>query len=306
MCFSSSSPVTWLPRNSKYSFTTTYFFAGPSSSSKYGDSATKKLIISSMLKLLNVQPIMVTASVLVLNLDPLHFCVLDISDALKLSLHSIFALNFLRFSIIAVNAVMICSNMKFVLIVFISSLKIQLNIFFLLLKHAKFILEQRIRFVQRIEFLVKIHLCLKLAGQRGAACQELGSISLLFIGQLILIFSNFATLRFYNVLPFAAYQFYPSVSIVALAIASLTLPVTQKLAENSKEVLRMLDASVLVGGSWNVKALKRKIRSMQPYSLCAVLGGIKICLNRDTKRQYFQTGINYTINLLLGLERKSD
>lgn len=252
---------------------------------------------------MDIYPIIVTASVISLHLDPLYFAVVDLSDFFQLSHRAHFTLHFLRFFIIAGNTVMICSTLKMVLISFMSRLKIQLNIFSLLLKHAKIILSQRIRFVPRIEFLVKIHLSLQIAGQQVAPFQELGTIALMLVGQLIFVFSNFATLRFYNVLPLAAYQFYPSVSIVVGTIVSLTLPVAQKLAEDSKEVLRILDASVVVGGSnGRLIALKRKIRSTQPHKLNAAFGGVKLFLNRETKREYFQTGINNTINLLLGVE----
>ncbi|OXA54511.1 hypothetical protein Fcan01_10790, partial [Folsomia candida] len=191
---------------------------------------------------------LVLASNMLMHLDPLYPVVTDISSFLRLTFPAMMVLHVLRFIIVVINVFEICSIFSFVILFFLSGLHVMDKILSILVEQSKRIVLSRQKGdnMNKIEYLLRTHVHLQLAYKPIARYQELGTIALMLVGLLVFIFSNFATLRFYKLLPFMVFAFYPSVSAVVGVIVNLTLPYTHKLYEDSMEILRLLGAGCAV------------------------------------------------------------
>lgn len=236
-----------------------------------------------------------------LSLDGLYYMVQDASNVFQLPFRVTIFLHTIRFLIRLIISVEISSIAAFVVLSFIS--------FLLMVKHVLKILLQETKIMTncvtskyigvRIEYLLRTHIRLQIAMKKFALFQELGTLALMLMGLLVFVFANFATLRFYRFLPFAVFTFFPSISAMVGLVVNLTLPYTHEIFENSIEFGRILRVSM---GNGEVKYFKRKISSVRAVRWYAGINGNNIfCLNRETKVQYFQNVVNYTITLLLGV-----
>ncbi|OXA53854.1 hypothetical protein Fcan01_10792 [Folsomia candida] len=241
---------------------------------------------------------------MLMSWDSMYLVVTDISSVLNLTFPAMMALHVLRYVVVIMNVFEICSIFSFLILLFLSGLRVMNNILSTLLLQSKGIglSRQKIDHVDRIHCLLRTHIHLQLAYKPIARYQELGTIALMLVGLFAFVFSNFATLRFYKLLPFMVFVFNPSVSAVVAAIVNLTWPLTHKLFDDSREVLRLQGRGYALGLRGEVRLLRRKIRSVRAHRLYAGMGGNNLfCLNKETKVQYFECVIDYTITLLLSV-----
>lgn len=140
-------------------------------------------------------------------MDSLHTFLTDIATFLRLSFPAVVVLSALRAVIVIINVFEICSLFSFVILLFLSWLKIMDTILSILLDQSRRIFLSPKNNLGKIMYLVNTHIHLQLAYQAVARYQELGTIALMFVGLVVFISSNFATLRFYKFLPFVMFQY---------------------------------------------------------------------------------------------------
>lgn len=256
----------------------------------------QKLFLLTIVIMLSIYPVLLIISDMALSLDGVSTVVQDISTSYKLPTPLLILLHIMRFYIMSCNSIQICSTFLFVVLSFISLLLMGKNIFMIFIKEAVSLKNLNFQTSRKIEYLLHTHTSLQLAVKKFALFQELGTLSLMLLGLVIFVCANFVTLRFFGLLPFSVFFFFPSLAGLVAIIVNLTLPFTHEIYENSMEFGRILRASL----DRDVKYYKRKIGSVWALRLYAGVNGNNVfCLNRETKVQYFENVINYTVNLLL-------
>lgn len=235
---------------------------------------------------------------MVLNLDCIYILVHAIGEKFDLLPGQVFVLHLIRFCILTINGTEICLTFMFVILIFISGLLLLREIFTNFLNRVKCPAGNANDLVESLTFT---HIQVQLAIKSFACYQELGVLALMTVGLLVFIFSNFATVRFFGVVPFVVFVFFPSVSFLVALIVNFTLPLTHKQYEDSIELLRRSAGALSPMGRG--KYLRRKIRAVRPHRLSVGVNGSNMfCLNRETKVEYFQNAIYYTITLLLSVQ----
>ncbi|OXA43219.1 Gamma-aminobutyric acid receptor subunit epsilon [Folsomia candida] len=167
----------------------------------------EKITLIGIVRLFWVYFFLVVASNLFLGVDSLHTFLTDIATFLRLSFPAVVVLSALRAVIVIINVFEICSLFSFVILLFLSWLKIMDTILSILLDQSRRIFLSPKNNLGKIMYLVNTHIHLQLAYQAVARYQELGTIALMFVGLVVFISSNFATLRFYKFLPFVMFQY---------------------------------------------------------------------------------------------------
>jgi len=118
---------------------------------------------------------------------------------------------------------------------------------------------------------------------------------------LITLFSCFATIRMYHVIPMPLYLLAPMFICLGLYLAALVIPSAAKFHDNSKLVLLRWRSDV---ATWvsnkDRKLVLQTLRSLQPLGFCLGISGVNFfTIKRSTKSTYFEVLTTHTINLLL-------
>lgn len=140
-----------------------------------------------------------------LSLDCVYVLVHAIGAKFDLLHSQVFLLHLIRFCILTINAIEICLTFMFVILTFISVLLLMRNIFTNWLNRVKLNAGNE----ELIETINFTHIQLQLAVKSFARYQELGTLALMTVGLLVFIFANFATVRFFGVVPFVVFLFFP-------------------------------------------------------------------------------------------------
>ncbi|OXA44600.1 hypothetical protein Fcan01_20589 [Folsomia candida] len=137
------------------------------------------------------------------------------------------------------------------------------------------------------------HFCLVLQGLSGPGDNF---IFLLAGHALILeIILIFITIRFYDHLPFAIYQLFPSVALNIAVLMKLLIPLTLKVREDVEELLHGWK-----GALYTSKYLKRKAVCLKPVGWRMACGDVVLFdMKTSFKSVYYKTILDFVITGLL-------
>ncbi|XP_035702056.1 uncharacterized protein LOC118433838 [Folsomia candida] len=116
------------------------------------------------------------------------------------------------------------------------------------------------------------------------------------------IVTNFATLRFYDSLPFVIYHKMPFISLLLALCTNAMLKYCHVIADNSTD-LRILLTKVT---GWNGRRgyFSRKVAAIRGLRIYGGVGHVQILwIERGTKAKFFDFILNQTIDLLLAIPR---
>ncbi|OXA40156.1 hypothetical protein Fcan01_24911 [Folsomia candida] len=198
---------------------------------------------------------------------------------------------------ITINSFEVARMLSRIIVYFITALNLLKSIFVTLLHDS----ETCFASMEGINDRITTHLKVQLAVNALAPFQELGTFFLLLMGLVVFVVANFVTIKLYDSMPFPAYAFFVSVSVVVAIIVNLTLPLAHGVLDASTEMKRRWGAlMVREGDKLELKCGRRRLKGMQPFFLWAGFAGSKMLrLNKETKVQYFEQVISWTVTLLL-------
>ncbi|OXA37313.1 hypothetical protein Fcan01_27917 [Folsomia candida] len=250
-------------------------------------------ILKSIILTFFIYPFIITPSEIVLGCDSPHYVIEDLRSTLDFNFPTYLILQLFRVYILIITSYEVCRCLSFLILYFVTALRLVGNIYNELVVRAK---KSRIR----SELEIGEHIETQLAVKSLAASQELGTLGLLKIGIIVFVLSNFVTIRLYDSLPTPTYTFFPSAAVMVALIVNLLLPKTHNVIENSDEMIRNWRKSCTTENGYDAKILRRMFRSLRPTALYAGLGESRIiCLNKETKVQYFEKVFSLTVDMLL-------
>lgn len=247
-------------------------------------------------------------SSIILRQDVLYPIVVMIAARLRLSRPTAILLHIIRSIMVAVNIAEICLSIVILILTFLVGLKVGNEVFAVLIENSN----SRPAQSQVTLYLIKIYHLLQITIKNVAPFQEVGTLTLLGFGMMLSTFANYVTLRCYDLFPLPVYLFYPFISIIVGIVFYLVLPLTHSVTDDSVRLLRSFRIGLAAKGNGGCagkfkgcearvkKYMRRKIRSIQSLKLYAGIAGSKLfCMNKETKREWYEHGIDCTINLLI-------
>jgi len=115
--------------------------------------------------------------------------------------------------------------------------------------------------------------------------------ALLVLGEILLVLTNYASIKMIYVVPFPEYLVFPILSVGIIIIVLAMFPLGEEVFESSTTFLRHMKS--LVGRH---KVMRAQVKSMRP---CRLAIGQLFYAKRSTKCTYFDNCIQFTVNALL-------
>lgn len=164
---------------------------------------------------------------------------------------------------------------------------------------SQFIIQSKC-FPHRYPQIVEKFQILKLTKELFAPFQESCTFFIMGVGLFGLVFFVFITLKFYSLLPFLVYIYFPLVVVIICVIINLTLPFAQKITEKSVTLIQLWKKHC------KEKNLKRKLAAVRPLYFYAAINGLRFfTVSKEIKVKYFSKATEYTILMLITIPMHS-